>query len=183
MKDYPEHEVLLKNGLTCTFRNLLPCYAKEMNTLMKQIYAETDYLMRYPEEVDEDSKNTASFLKKKYKDPRSISIGAFMDNQLIGVTEITGMGDHIKTRHRSSLAISILAQYSHIGIGKALVLEDIRMARVFGYEQIELGVYAENTAARHLYESCGFGQWGITRNAFKLKDGSCKDEIEMGLIL
>ncbi|NCB33187.1 MAG: GNAT family N-acetyltransferase [Erysipelotrichia bacterium] len=183
MNKYPEHEILLKNGMRCILRNLMPDDAEEMNLLMKQIYSETDYLMRYPEETEQDSRNTRTFLRKNNADPRSINIGAFVNDRLIGVTQITGVGDHIKTRHRSTLAIAILNQYSHIGLGRALVQEDIRMAREFGYEQIELGVYAENAAAGHLYESCGFVQWGITPNAFKLKDGTCRDEVEMGLIL
>ena len=49
-----------------------------------------------------------------------------------------------------------------------------------GYEQIELGVFADNKRAQNLYKKNGFEVWGNTKNAFKLKDGTYRDEIIMG---
>ena len=52
-----------------------------------------------------------------------------------------------------------------------------------GLEQMELGVYADNERAIHLYQKYGFEQCGIWKNAFKLKDGTYRDEILMSKIL
>lgn len=49
-----------------------------------------------------------------------------------------------------------------------------------GYEQIELGVFADNKRAQYLYKKNGFEVCGNTKNAFKLKDGTYRDEIIMG---
>lgn len=57
------------------------------------------------------------------------------------------------------------------------------MAKRLGYEQIELGVFADNDKARNLYRKYEFEEWGCVKNAFRLKDGTYRDEITMGLIL
>ena len=48
-----------------------------------------------------------------------------------------------------------------------------------GFEQMELGVFADNPRPIHVYEKSGFHKVGVQPHAFKLKDGSYVDEIEM----
>ena len=55
----------------------------------------------------------------------------------------------------------------------------IECAKKAGFEQIELGVFADNERARHLYEKMGFKQVGVQPRAFKLKDGTYRDEVQM----
>ena len=47
-----------------------------------------------------------------------------------------------------------------------------------GSEKVEL-VYSDNARAIHLYEKFGFERYGIHPRAFKLKDGTYRDEIIM----
>jgi len=51
-----------------------------------------------------------------------------------------------------------------------------------GYEQAELGVYSDNDRARHMYKKMGFKEYGMNPRAFKLKDGTYRDEIIMANI-
>lgn len=55
----------------------------------------------------------------------------------------------------------------------------IGQTRANGFEQLELGVYSDNARAIHLYEKFGFERYGIQPRAFKLKDGTYRDEIIM----
>ena len=55
----------------------------------------------------------------------------------------------------------------------------LRQAKANGYEQVELGVFEDNPRARHLYEKLGFQEQGRTLRAFRLKDGTYRDEIQM----
>ena len=48
------------------------------------------------------------------------------------------------------------------------------------YEQLELGVFDDNKRAQALYKKHGFEVWGCSKNAYKLKDGTYRDEIIMG---
>ena len=56
-------------------------------------------------------------------------------------------------------------------------------APAMGYTQMELGVYSDNERAIRLYETLGFERWGVLRCAFRLPDGTYRDEIQMGLFL
>ena len=60
--------------------------------------------------------------------------------------------------------------------------EDALKAKTNGFEQVELGVYSDNDRARHMYKKMGFKEYGMNPRAFKLKDGTYRDEIIMANI-
>ena len=55
----------------------------------------------------------------------------------------------------------------------------LEQAKKNGFEQVELGVFEDNLRAIHLYKKCGFKKVGIQPRAFKLKDGTYRDEVQM----
>ena len=57
--------------------------------------------------------------------------------------------------------------------------EHVRQAKENGFEQVELGVFEDNPRAQHLYEKHGFQEQGRMLRAFRLKDGTYRDEIQM----
>ena len=65
------------------------------------------------------------------------------------------------------------------GLGSYLMQLAIDQTRSNGFEQLELGVYSDNSRAIHLYEKFGFERYGIQPRAFKLKNGTYRDEIIM----
>ena len=75
--------------------------------------------------------------------------------------------------------ISIEQKYWGCGLGSYLMQLAIDQARANSFEQLELGVYSDNSRAIHLYEKFGFERYGIQPRAFKLKDGTYRDEIIM----
>lgn len=81
--------------------------------------------------------------------------------------------------HRAQLGMAIQRDYWGAGLGRRMLTLAIGQARKNGFEQLELGVFCDNTRAIHLYESCGFHAWGTQPRAFKLKDGTYRDEIMM----
>ena len=84
-------------------------------------------------------------------------------------------------RHRASLGIAVVQEYWNTGLGTVLINGAIDLARKAGYEQLELGVFSDNSSAIHLYQKLGFREVGRMPNAFKLPDGSYSDEIMMVL--
>ena len=82
------------------------------------------------------------------------------------------------TRHRGSLGISV-EQKAWGGLGTAMIEAALRQAKENGFAQVELGVFEDNSRARHLYEKLGFQEQGRTLRAFRLKDGTYRDEIQM----
>jgi ribosomal protein S18 acetylase RimI-like enzyme len=68
------------------------------------------------------------------------------------------------------------------GIGKALLTAAIAAASSLELSRIELEVYAGNNAARTLYQSFGFVEEGIKRQARYL-DGRHEDIVMMARLL
>lgn len=110
-------------------------------------------------------------------------ITAFVNNELAGNAGIYCARDQIKLRHRAMFGVSIKEKYWNNGIGSLLIKEVIDTVRQMGYEQIELGVFSDNEKAQALYKKYGFETWGRVKNAYKLKDGTYRDEITMGIII
>lgn len=90
-----------------------------------------------------------------------------------------------KDRHRASIAGMYVAPEARgRGIGRALVRETLARARACpGLEQLHLTVVTANTAARSLYRSIGFVEYGVEPRTLKLDDGRYLDEALMWLRL
>lgn len=137
-------------------------------------------MTRYPEEINITINKEIEILRNNQNNNTDMMIVAFVNNELVGNVVIRCERNHIKLKHRAVLGISVKKKYWNKGIGNELLREIIEQARVIGYEQIELGVFSDNEKARKLYEKYGFEVWGNLKNAFKLKDGTYRDEILMG---
>ena len=110
------------------------------------------------------------------------SLGALtQDGSVVGNVGIFPIGERFKVRHRASLGIAVVQEYWNTGLGTVLINGAIDLARKAGYEQLELGVFSDNSSALHLYQKLGFQEVGRMPNAFKLPDGSYADEIMMVL--
>ena len=108
---------------------------------------------------------------------------ALISGEIVGSCGLAPVADNLKTKHRGRLGISVRKKYWGIGIGSLLLREILSFAKEHGIEQVELSVYSDNLRAQKLYERFGFIEWGRLSNAYKLKDGSYRDEINMVLNL
>lgn len=178
-----EKEIKLKDGTTCILRSPNEQDAEKMIEYLKMTSEETHFMVRYPEEINITIDKEMEILKDNLISNQNIMIGAFVNNELAGNAGISCVRNHIKLKHRAVFGISIKQKYWNNGIGNALIKEIIGQAKQIGYEQIELGVFSDNEKAVTLYKKYGFEVWGNMKNAFKLKDGTYRDEIIMGRII
>ena len=176
---FRERTITLKDGRNCILRPVLPKYAEEMISYLKKTSAETDFLLRYPDEVTFTPEAERELLTKFYEDPRTVMMAAFVDGRLAGNGSITGVGERRKIRHRCSLGIALYQAYWGLGIGTAMINYMCELAGQIGYRQVELDVAAENDQARALYKKCGFTESGRHHDALMYDDGSCHDLILM----
>lgn len=176
-------EVFLKNGLKVVLRGLTEDDAEAQAEHLKAIYGESDFMLRYPEELSEDVENQRAFIRRSISSERDFHILAFLNGKMIGDAGLHTVFDGLKCRHRAEIGISIRKDYWGHGLGTAMLRAVIEQTKANGFEQIELGVYEDNAAAVHLYEKFGFRKVGKKTRAFKLKDGTYRDEILMVLIL
>jgi ribosomal protein S18 acetylase RimI-like enzyme len=111
----------------------------------------------------------------------STVLGAFQNSQLIGTasfTQVTGLKDSHKGLLR---AMYVRPTHRRSGAGRQLVQAVIETARQ-RVEQLQLSVVSTNQPAFRLYQSVGFRQYGLEKNALK-HNGLYSDEILMSLDL
>lgn len=168
----------LPNGELLTVRSLCADDAEALNTFRLATYRETHFMARYPEECT-SLEAVQKGLAGSESSALNFEVGAFAGTKLVGEFGVAQVRPHIKYRHRAVMGISVRKEYWGCGLGSYLMQLAIDQTRTNGFEQLELGVYSDNTRAIHLYEKVGFVRCGIQPRAFKLKDGTYRDEIMM----
>ena len=145
--------------------------------------AETHFMAREPEDGQMNEEGIKSALSDMEKSERDFAVTAFFNGEVIGDLGVTSVRSLLKYRHRAYLGMSIRRAYTGMGLGNFMMKIALQQAHRNGFEQIELGVFSDNEIARHLYQKNGFMEYGIHPRAFKLKDGTYRDEIIMVNIL
>lgn len=171
-----EKTITLKNGEVCELRSPEVSDAERMLEYLKKTAEETNFLLRYPEEVTMTIDEERNFLNSIRENPRGIMICAFIGNKLVGTTNLSAMGERFKISHRASFGIAVLKEAWDLGIGKALITEILKFAENKGFELVELEVASTNYNAINLYKKLGFKIYGTRENGFKFKDGTYCDE-------
>lgn len=170
--------VRLHDGREVLLRSPEKADAQGLLDYMRVTSGETHFMARYPEECQATVGQEIGFIEALTGHPRDFMIVAIQDGELVGGCSVMAVSGHLKTRHRGSFGIFI-KQKAWGGLGTAMVSAALRQAGENGFAQVELGVFEDNLRARHLYEKLGFQEQGRTLRAFRLKDGSYCDEIQM----
>ena len=168
----------LPSGEALTVRSLCAEDAEALEAFRYATYSETYFMARYPEE-GAGLEAVRNGLAGSESSALNFEVGAFVGKKLAGEFGVAQVRPHLKYRHRAGMGISVLKDYWGCGLGSYLMQLAIDQTRTNGFEQLELGVFSDNTRAIHLYEKFGFERCGIQPRAFKLKDGTYRDEIIM----
>ena len=169
----------LPNGEVLTVRSLCADDAEARSAFRYATYSETYFMARYPEECGASLEAMRNWLAGCVENPVNFEVGAFAGEKLVGEFGVAQVRPHIKYHHRAVMGISVRKDHWGCGLGSYLMQLAIDQTRANGFEQLELGVYSDNARAIHLYEKFGFERYGIHPRAFKLKDGTYRDEIIM----
>jgi RimJ/RimL family protein N-acetyltransferase len=176
---FEEREIVLKDGRKCILKPNSPEYAEAMIEYLTKTSGETEFLLRYPDEVNYTLENEQEILQRLLEDPYVIMMAAIVDGKVAGNGSVSGIGDKRKIRHRCSMAIALYEEYWGLGIGTAMIGYMTELAREIGWHQMDLEVVAENEQAQALYKKCGFIESGRRHNALLFDDGTYHDEILM----
>jgi RimJ/RimL family protein N-acetyltransferase len=173
----------LKSGLNLLLRSPEEQDAVDMINFLKQTAGESDHLLRTPEEVLMTVPEEQAFLRGTLEDERRMMINAVQGDEIIGNVSVFPVGVRQRVEHRAEIAVAVRKPWWGLGIGSLLLREALAQAVKMGFEQLELTVFADNELAVRLYKSLGFESWGQRKNACKMKDGSYRDDLLMGIFL
>ncbi len=174
-----EKKIKLKNGQICTLRTPRPDDAACAIEYMKVTAGETDFLVRYPEEVKISEEKERGFLQWMVDSEWELMIVAEVDGEFVGTSSFSPAGGKMRNRHRCSMGIALMEKVWGQGIGTAMFEILFEKAKEAGYVQMELDVVARNERAIALYEKMGFEKFGTRPRAMKQKDGTYDDEFLM----
>lgn len=168
-----------KHGKKIILRSSSLSDSKELLENLVRCAGETDYLGRYPEEINGTVEEETSYISKLLEDEKGFDISAFVDNKLVGNATISCIRETIKAKHRAGYGICVSKDYWNMGIGDLLTTSCLNYAKKLGYDQVELEVAADNERAVHVYEQKGFKVCGTIVNGEKRKDGTYRDLLLM----
>ncbi len=132
----------------------------------------------YSPTVERDSR----FIREMGQADNCAILLAEVEGQLAGILTLEG-AKRRNVRHTATLGITVAKEWRGQGVGRRLIEHAIDWARrSHVITRIELHVFARNTGAIHLYESCGFVLEGVRRQAIH-RDGEYIDDLVMGLLL
>lgn len=176
-------EITLKDGRSCTLRNPTAADAENIIKHMAVTSDQTDYMMRYGDEVTVEEWEEAEYLSLIEQSSNAAMICAIVEGRLVANGGFNCVADRAKCRHRAEFGISIRRAFWGLGIGTAILEGVIELAKQAGYEQLELEVVSTNKRGLALYEKMGFEKCGTKPRAFKLRDGRYLDFTAMVLPL
>ena len=102
-----ERTFILKDEIKGILRNVQPNDAEKMLTFLKEVSAETEFLLRYPEEYKLTIEQEKSFLENMEKSDNQVMITAFINGEIVGNASISPIGYCQKMKHRANFAIAI----------------------------------------------------------------------------
>ncbi len=145
-----------------------------------QSAGESEFILRYPEECGKYTyEKEKAFFEAKNASPTDAMLMCLVDGKVVGNCDIMAM-PNMKSRHRCRVAVALLKDYWNLGIGTRMFRELIAIAEGMPQiTQMELEFIEGNDRARHLYEKSGFRIVAVHPNAYRLRDGSFRNEYMM----
>ena len=120
---YRPEEITDKKGESCVFRSLKPEDADALIRFVEQGTQESPYFPWAPGETELTAENAAEYILNFENDRRRLLLGAFRDGRLLGLNELSDMGEWGKSmRHRSAVGGGLLKEAQGRGLGKKLTL-------------------------------------------------------------
>ena len=173
-------EYILKDGRKALIRSPRDEDIPGMLDYLRVSAGETEFILRYPEECGKYTPEGEKALFDRWNaSENETMLVCLVEGKVAGncmITWTTGM----KTRHRASVAIALLKEFWHQGIGTRMFEELIRIAEANpNILQMELDFVEGNARARGLYEKMGFRISGVRPNAIRLRDGTLLNEYSM----
>ena len=155
--------------------------AGEMLDFLKCVFGETEFLLRYPDEMNLTVEEEGDILEKRLEDEHSVLFALKVGNRIIAAANVSGNSKK-KIRHIGTIGISIRKEYWGKGLGTKMFEKIIEWADEKEILRLDLQVNINNERGVALYKRFGFRIEGTIKMATKLSDGTFSDEYMMARI-
>lgn len=175
-----ETPFLLKDGRKALLRSPRQEDVPGLLDYLVKSAEESEFILRGPEDCKKYTpENEAKWIENMNAAENAATLVCQVEGRIAGNCEVS-RSNMAKIRHRANVGIALLKEFWGQGIGTAMFQELIRIAESWqGLTQLELEFLEGNFRARALYEKMGFRIVGVRPDAFRLKDGSMRNEYIM----
>jgi RimJ/RimL family protein N-acetyltransferase len=153
--------------------------AAQLVSYVERAASESDFLSFGRGEFGVSVAEEESFLARLSDGQRGFMLKGIVGGEIASVCTVT-RSDRPRLRHDGTFGISVGRAFWGQGVGRAVSLAMLDVAREVGLTRVTLHVREDNAKARRLYESVGFVEEGVIRRGFKL-GARYFDDILMGL--
>lgn len=171
---------ILKDGRQALLRNPQEKDVQGLLDYLVRSAGESEFILRSPEECGKYTpESEVRWVANMNSSENAAVLVCEVDGVIAGNCEVT-RHTQLKTRHRASIGIALMSDFWGQGIGTAMFRELIHIAQGWdGVAQLELEFIEGNNRARALYEKMGFRIASVRPDAFRMKDGSLRNEYMM----
>lgn len=175
--------VCLRDGTSCLLRTPRPKEdAAALLEMRRHTYRESEHLILFPDELEEEPEGQREYLHSRNRSPLDLLLTAWVGEEPVGMSQLS-VDPRRKLRHRALVSIALRRKVWGLGLGAAMLREQLKAARALGCIQVELLVVEGNRRAMALYEKMGFVPCGRIPRAVRQGDGHYADEIRMICLL
>lgn len=173
----------LKDSTPCTIRTTREEDAAPLYEHLVQVARDGVYIVSEPDEVAKPEEIRRKIARHN-ADPNDLNILATLEGgTIIGDLLATG-GERRRVNHKIRFGLSVALPYRDKGVGRAMIVALLDWAHAHPtIEKIDLGVFASNARARHLYTSLGFVEEGLRKREIRIAPGVYEDDIAMALFV
>lgn len=173
----------LKDATSCSIRSTREQDAPALHAHLVAVAGDGEFVVTLPDEVP-----TPEELRRKIRrhaaGPNDLNLVATLPSGLIVGDLLATGGERRRVNHKIRFGLSVAKDFRDKGVGRAMIVALLAWARTHPtIEKVDLGVFASNLRAIHLYESLGFREEGRRVREIRFDAYRYEDDIAMALFV
>jgi RimJ/RimL family protein N-acetyltransferase len=171
---YPEgkmgFERRIKDGRSLHIAHVERTDAAEMVAYVNRVCGESDYLTSGPSEFEITVADEEKFIDGLDGGRFNFMLKGVVNGEIVSLCQIASRRNRPRIRHLGEFGITVARSHWGLGVGRAMCLAMLDVARQVGVTKVDLRVREDNVNAIRLYESLGFRREGMAARALQIGD-------------
>jgi RimJ/RimL family protein N-acetyltransferase len=163
-----DRETRLRDGRTLHVAHAQPADAADIVAYVERASGESDYLTFGVGEFGITADDEAKFIAGLEGGRFDFMLAGRVDGQIVSTCTLM-RPKRPRVRHIGEFGISVARSHWGLGVGRAMCLAMLDVARQVGVTKVNLQVREDNATAIRLYERVGFRREGVATRASRIE--------------
>jgi len=162
-----EFERRIKDGRSLRVSHVERTDAAEMVAYVTRVCGESDYLTFGLGEFEMTVQDEEKFIEALEGGRFNFMLKGVVDGEIVSLCQIVSRRNRPRVRHLGEFGVIVAKSHWSVGVGRAMCLAMLDVARRVGVTKVNLKVREDNVNAIRLYESLGFQREGVRRERLR----------------